>query len=162
MNTRQLQQQFAAHQARHAQRHLQLSRRQFVKGGLAAAAALTVGTQLWQTERVLAAPSSGVDGLRPIPYGSYFVGPPPAELFHVEAPGYPGLGEPAETSNAATLTDFNCALGLVYVGGHGGVHTDKVKNITTTGVHWEVDMRFMVGEFVGKDGRHRHGAFGLI
>jgi len=44
----------------------------------------------------------------------------------------------------------------------GGVHTDKVTGAVTRGVHWEVDMRFMAGEFVGKDGRHRHGTFGLI
>jgi hypothetical protein len=96
---------------------------------------------------------------RPIPYGTQFLGPG-TELFHVEAPGYPGLGAP-ETANAATITDFNGALGLVYVGGHG-VHTDKVTGIVTTGIYWEVDMRFMVGEYVGKDGQHHHGTFGFI
>ena len=94
MNTRQLQLQYAAHRLRHNHPHPLLSRRQFVKGGLAAAAALAAGARLWQPERALASPPAGANAdPRPIPYGTQFLGPG-TELFHVEAPGYPGFGAP--------------------------------------------------------------------
>jgi len=131
-----------------------------VKGSVATAAALAAGARLWQPDRAWASPAakSSADP-RPITYGTQFLGPG-TELFHVEAPGYPGLA-PADSGNAATITDFNGALGLVYVGGHG-VHTDKTTGATTTGLYWEVDMRFMTGEYVGQDGQHHNGTFGFI
>jgi hypothetical protein len=100
---------------------------------------------------------------QPIPYGTPFLFPDPT-IFHVEAPGYPLPNPPFDTNPAtndpSTITDFNGSVGLVYVGGQG-THHDLTTGETRT-LYWEVDMRFMDGQYIGKDGRQRHGTFGFI
>ena len=54
----------------------------------------------------------------------------------------------------------NGHLGLTYVRGIG-LRTNKATGATAT-LPFEVDLRFMKGEFVAADGRRRHGAFALI
>jgi len=137
-----------------------LTRRQFLKAG-AATAALALGVDLHSPQTAWAARKPSSADPRPIPYGTPFLGPT-GPLFHVQPPGYPipGLDTNPATNNPATITDFNGAVGLMYVGGQGQ-HHDLVTD-QTMAVYWEVDMRFMVGEYVAKDGQHRHGTFGLI
>jgi hypothetical protein len=136
-----------------------LTRRQFVKAG-AGAAALAASCSLGRPRPVAA--QSPADP-RPIPYGTPFLFPDPT-LFHVQAPGYPLPNPPFDTNPAtndpSTITDFNGSAGVIYIGGQG-THHDLVTNQTTS-LYWEVDMRFMVGEYLGMDGQRRHGTFGLI
>ncbi len=140
-------------------RHGALTRREFLKAGAgAAAAAIALG---FDGPRAARAASSSADP-RPIPYGSAFLGP--GSLFHVEAPGYPLPSPPFNvnpaTADPSTITDFNGFVGLTYVGGQG-THHNLVTGATEE-MYWEVDLRFMVGEYVGKDGRHHHGTFGFV
>ena len=143
-------------------KHGTLTRRQFLKAG-GAATALAVGSGLGLSQPAWAAPRTSSADPRPIPYGTPFLFPDPT-IFHVEAPGYPLPNPPFDTnpatSDPSTITDFNGVVGLVYVGGQG-THHDLVTNQTNT-LYWEVDMRFMVGEYVGQDGRHHHGTFGFV
>ncbi|HEU0304972.1 MAG TPA: hypothetical protein VFR32_10385 [Gaiellaceae bacterium] len=85
----------------------------------------------------------------------------PAVPIHVQLPGYPPFGSPdPATNDASTITDFNGQVGLTYVRGTG-LRTNKATG-TTENLPFEVDLRFMKGEFVAADGRRRHGTFALI
>jgi hypothetical protein len=142
--------------------HGALTRRQFLRVGAGtAAAAVALGAGLNRTRTAWAAPVPAAP--RPIPYGSQFLGPA-GPLFHVEAPGYPLPNPPFDTnpaiSDPSTITDFNGFVGLMYVGGQG-THRDRASG-QTADLYWEVDMRFMVGEYVGQDGHHHHGTFGFV
>jgi hypothetical protein len=89
---------------------------------------------------------------------------PDLTLFHAEAPGYPLPNPPFDTDPAnadpSTITDFNGAVGLVYVGGQGTHHNLLTGEIKT--LYWEVDLRFMTGQYVGYDGRLHTGTFGFV
>jgi hypothetical protein len=142
--------------------HGALTRRQFLKAG-ATAAALAVGSGLGHPQSVRAEEDhKSPRDPRPIPYGTQFFAPANTTLFHVETPGYPlpGLDTNPATHDPSTITDFNGLVGLMYVGGQG-THHDLVTHQTAS-LYWEVDMRFMVGQYIGKDGRHHHGTFGLV
>ena len=54
------------------------------------------------------------------------------------------------------ITDFNGFIGSGEWG--GGTGTDQ--NGTT--LYWSADLRFMDGEYIALDGRHRQGAFAFI
>ena len=85
----------------------------------------------------------------------------PTVPIHIQLPGYPPLGSPdPATNDPSTITDFNGQIGLTYVRGMG-TRTDKATG-STARLPFEVDLRFMKGEFVATDGRRRHGAFALI
>ena len=86
----------------------------------------------------------------PIPGGLQLLGPG-TPLFHVFLPA-PGV-EPS------TITNFNGFVGWAAVGG-AGTHT--VVGEAPEHLHFEADVRFMSGEFVGADGRNHHGAFTFI
>lgn len=75
---------------------------------------------------------------------------------HVQLPGVLN-GVDADPS---TITDFNGHLGYAVVDGMG-VRTELATGEQATRP-WEVDLRFMKGEFVTAGGRHCHGAFALI
>ena len=161
MNIQQLERLSAGELVSRRSRHGTVARRQFLKTGVMA---LAVGAGMGQKQTAWAeaqqTPSSGDP--KPIPYGSQFLFPDPT-VFHVEAPGYPPPGpfyDPA-IHNPITIDDFNGAIGLTYVGGHG-TNINLLTHEVTPNLYWEVDMRFMVGEYVAKDGQHRHGAFGLV
>jgi hypothetical protein len=162
MNTSHLRVSQAASLFTRPHQHGSLTRRQFLKSG-ATAAALAVGAGLGSPQAVWAESDhkSGRDP-RPIPYGTQFLAPGNPTLFHVEAPGYPtpGVDTNPATHDPSTITDFNGVVGLAYVGGQG-THHDLVTHKTAS-LYWEVDMRFMVGEYIGRDGRHHHGTFGLV
>jgi len=163
MNIRHLRALQAASLLTRPHQHGALTRRQFLKAG-ATAAALAVGSGLGHSQTVWAEPDhKSPSDPRPIPYGTQFLFPDPT-IFHVQAPGYPLPNPPFDTNPAtndpSTITDFKGFVGLAYVGGQG-THHDLLTDQTAS-LYWEVDMRFMVGEYVGRDGRHRHGTFGLV
>lgn len=124
------------------------TRRQAVAAGAAALGVLAL------PRLALAAPPSG--GPNPIPQVL-----DPTVPIHIQLPGYPPFGSPdPETNDPSTITDFNGQIGLTYVRGMG-TRTDKATG-STARLPFEVDLRFMKGEFVATDGRRRHGAFALI
>ena len=86
----------------------------------------------------------------PIPGGLQLLGPA-GPRFHVFLPA-PG----AEPS---TITNFNGFVGWAAVGGMG---THTVVGQAPQHLHFESDVRFMIGEFVGADERNHHGAFAFI
>jgi hypothetical protein len=133
------------------------TRRRFL-GAAAGAAAIVAAPGL---APVAWAHARGTADPRPIPGGLQFLLPFDDTVFHVFAPGYPGLpdNDPA-TNDPSTITDFNGDVGLCFVGG-AGTHTNKVTG-EERHLEFEVDMRFMKGTYVGLDGRTHHGTFGFV
>ena len=115
-----------------------VSRRRFLKGGVGAAGILA-GASLWTPARAM----EGGDDPNPIPTGL----PGPNGLLHVYLPG-PGH-EPS------TITDFNGFVGQANVKGQGTASDG-------TRLFYDVDNRFMVGDYVGVDGRNHYGSFAMI
>jgi hypothetical protein len=131
-----------------------LTRREFLK--LAGINALALGAALSFPHGV----SAHGAGPKPIPGGIQPFGPG-TTVYHVLLPGYPPFGSPNPAENDPSLiTDFNGHVGLAYVQGMG-TRTDKTTGATSRNV-FEVDLRFMKGEYVGEDDRRHHGAFVLI
>ena len=129
-----------------------LSRRKFLQGTGAAAGALLLGSQGWMPA------SASVPGDTPkaIPGGfiADFCGLP--DTFHNFAPG---VFDPLNTDRSG-IFDFNGHIGYAIIDGTGTGHSTETN--TTTPLPFEVDLRFMQGEYVGVDGRHRHATFCLI
>jgi hypothetical protein len=123
-----------------------ISRRQFL-GTAAGAAGLLFGAGLVSPARAAVCADP-----KPIPGGF-------AEFGHFYHQLYPNQ-DTADTEDPSTTTDFNGHIGLAYVEGMG-THTDK-----TTGrvrhLPFRVDLRFMQGVYVGKDGQPHYGAFGAL
>lgn len=120
-----------------------LSRRNFLgtAAGVAGGASLVFGQR----------PSSGAEP-RPIPGGIQPLGPG-TEVFHVFLIG-PGV-EPS------TITDFNGFVGATDIQGPWTVSGPSAPTpIPPT--TYDADMRFMIGEYIGADGRHHEGTFGFI
>jgi len=86
----------------------------------------------------------------PIPGGTQVFGPG-STVFHFFLPA-PG----AEPS---AITNFNGFVGWAAVGGMG---THTVVGEAPEHVPFEADVRFMLGEFIGVDGRNHHGAFTFV
>jgi hypothetical protein len=118
------------------------SRRQFLAAGAGLSAAGILGTQVVGASPALAA-WHGAEP-RPIPGGTRFFGPG-TELFHVFAPG---AGEPQ------TITDFNGFVGVAHITGTGAG--------ANAGLSFDVDNRFITGEYVALDGRRAHATFGFL
>jgi hypothetical protein len=89
----------------------------------------------------------------PIPGGFQFFGPG-TEVFHVFAPG---VFDPIDTDSSA-ITDFNGVVGYAIIAGFG-TETDAGGSRRAG---YEVDIRFMQGEFVAADGKHYHRLFGFL
>jgi len=119
-----------------------LSRRSFLK---AAGTTLAVGLALPSTVR-----ASSQTLPNPIPGGLDLLGN--GQIFHVYLPG--------SAPELSTITDFNGVLGAADVQGTwtGGDFTPP----PNTPLVFDADMRFMSGEYIGRDGRHRQGAFALV
>jgi hypothetical protein len=131
-----------------------LSRRRFLSAA-AGAAGLLLGAGTWSPAR-----AGGNSDPNPIPGGLDFLGD--GTIFHVLAPGYPGTGLDPAANDPSTIADFNGAVGLAYVRGTG-THTDKTTDPPTVSrIPWEIDLRFMKGEYVGVDGKRHQGAFALV
>jgi hypothetical protein len=76
-------------------------------------------------------------------------------------PGNPALGGlhlylPGENSEPSAITDLN---GFVGIGAVRGMGTATLADGSTQQLFFDVDNRFMQGEFVGEDGRLHHGTF---
>jgi hypothetical protein len=75
-------------------------------------------------------------------------------------PGFLGLHVyfPVEGSEPATIFDFNGFCGVAELQGTGTLTMDGESRPAV----FDVDNRFMTGEYVGADGRMHHGTFGFI
>lgn len=131
------------------------SRRAFLRQTAAVAAiGAAAGSGLLRADRAEAAPASPGIGLAvPIPYGNDFLGT--GTLLHVEAPGFPGFGE-----DPSTVFNFKGASGVGYIDG------TVVRRNRRSGEEVELpflasDMRFMQGQFMGRDGHVRDATFGF-
>jgi hypothetical protein len=76
-------------------------------------------------------------------------------------PGNPALGGlhlylPGKNSEPSSITDLN---GFVGIGAVRGTGTATLADGSTQQLFFDVDNRFMQGEFVGEDGRLHHGTF---
>jgi len=118
------------------------SRRRFLAAGAGLGAAGFLGTQVAGAAPALAAPKAGDP--RPIPGGFQPFGPG-TEVFHVF---FPGTGEPI------TITDFNGFSGVAHIQGVGAGGN--------AGLSFDVDNRFMTGEYIALDGRHFNATFGFL
>ena len=118
------------------------SRRQFLTAGAGLGAAGFLGGQVIAAGPALAAGPAGDP--RPIPGGIQPFGPG-TELFHVFPPG---AGEPS------TITDFNGVAGVA--------HNTRTGAGANAGLSFDVDNRFMTGEYVALDGRHFNASFGFL
>jgi hypothetical protein len=118
------------------------SRRQFLTAGAGLGAAGFLGGQVIGAGPALAAGPAGDP--RPIPGGIQPFGPG-TEVFHVFPPG---AGEPS------TITDFNGFAGVAHITGTGAG--------ANSGLSFDVDNRFMTGEYVAVDGRHFNASFGFL
>jgi hypothetical protein len=123
-----------------------MSRRQFL-GTAAGGAGLLLGSGLVSPARAAVCADP-----RPIPGGF-------AEFGHFYHQRYPNQ-DTADTEDPSTITDFNGHIGLAYVEGMG-THTDKMTG-KVRHLPYRIDLRFMQGVYVGKDGKHHYGAFGAI
>ena len=65
---------------------------------------------------------------------------------------------PVEGSEPASIFDFNGFCGVTELQGTGTLTV----NGQSTRAYFDVDNRFMTGEYVGADGRMHHGTFGFI
>jgi hypothetical protein len=124
------------------------SRAGFLRGAAGAGAGL-LAASAWRP----AFASADVDGSapRPIPDGIQPFGPG-TELYHV----YP----PAAGFEQSTITDFDGWIGSLDAEGTG-TGRDTVTGRTTPLV-FQVDMRFMDGDYLAVDGQMRRGTFALI
>jgi hypothetical protein len=118
------------------------SRRRFLAAGAGLGAAGFLGGQVFGAGPALAARRAGQP--RHIPGGTRFLGPG-TEVFHVFLPG---TGEPI------TITDFNGFAGVGHITGTG--------TGANAGLTFDVDNRFMTGEYIAVDGRHFNATFGFL
>jgi hypothetical protein len=118
------------------------SRRQFLAAGAGLGAAGFLGGQAIAAGPAFAARAAGDP--RPIPGGTALLGPG-TELFHVFPPG---AGEPN------TITDFNGFAGVAHIQGVGAGGN--------AGLSFDVDNRFITGEYIALDGRHFNETFGFL
>ncbi len=121
--------------------HHPISRRSFLAAG-AGALGVLAGSQVLGADPAFAGHPAAAP--RPIPGGIQPFGAG-TEVFHVFSPG---TGEPS------TITDFNGFVGVAEIQGKGaGKHSDLT---------FDVDNRFMTGEYIGLDGRNHHATFGFL
>ena len=125
------------------------SRRRFLRTSIGASALVMAAGSL---SRADAAPKCG----DPQPIPDVLEPGPGLPDLHVQLPG---IATGADT-DPSTITDFNGHLGYAVIDGVG-VRTDLTTHAHAT-MPFEVDLRFMKGEFITGDGRHCHGAFALV
>jgi hypothetical protein len=123
------------------------SRRQLLAAGAGLGAAGVLGTQVIGAGPALAARRAGDP--RPIPGGTQFLAPDNNEVFHVFAPGE---GEPN------SITDFNGFVGVAHIQGTGtGTGTGA-----DTDLSFDIDNRFITGEYIALNGQHANATFGFL
>jgi len=119
-----------------------LSRRNFLQAGATLAAGLAIPPALCASRE----PSLP----NPIPGGLDLLGT--GQIFHVFLPG--------TSPELATITDFNGAMGASDVLG-----TWTAEGFTPppdTPIIFDADVRFMSGEYIGRDTKHHQGAFAFV
>jgi hypothetical protein len=118
------------------------SRRQVLAAGAGLGVAGFLGTQVIGATPALAHGRAGDP--RPIPGGTQLLGPG-TELFHVFPPG---TGEPN------TITDFHGFVGVAHIQGVGAGDN--------AGLTFDIDNRFITGEYIALDGRRSEATFGFL
>jgi len=116
-------------------------------GTAAGVAGLLLGSSVLSPAR-----GAGCADPRPIPGGF-------SEFGHFYHQLYPNQ-DTADTEDPSTITDFDGHIGMAYVNGMG-THTDKTTGLVSH-LPYRVDLRFMKGVYIGKDGKTHHGAFAAI
>ena len=131
-----------------------VSRRRFLQrtAGAAAIGAATGAGFLGLGRANAAAPGIGL--VVPIPYGLDFFGD--GRVFHVEAPPFPNSGE-----DPATVYNFEGTSGISFTDGLVD-RTNRKTGLVETLPFIANDMRFMQGQFRGRDGHVRAGTFGFV
>jgi hypothetical protein len=123
---------------------LTLSRRSFIRSA-AGTAGLIAGANLLRP--VMAQAARGAAVPKPIPGCTQI---DDLGCFHFFFPGH--------KAEIATITDFNGFIGVLDGEGTGtGTEPPGAPPLT-----FQVDNRFMTGEFIAKDGSHHQGTFGFI
>jgi hypothetical protein len=97
-------------------------------------------------------PSSSIDP-RPIPGGNQFLFPPDPTVFHINPP-VPGV-------DVSPITDFNGFIGATELQGTW-VKTSGPGPGPVGTLNWDADLRFLVGTFIGVDGKPHQGTFGFF
>jgi hypothetical protein len=92
----------------------------------------------------LARAGGGTTSAAPVPVPAN----PAAGGLHINLPG--------ENKEPSTITNLN---GFVGIGAVTGAGVATLANGATQRLFFDVDNRFMTGEFVGEDGRLHHGTF---
>src|SRR5207302_2230747 len=129
-----------------------LNRRRFLeKSGLGLGALVGAGLLPGVSRAALLKGTDRTTGATPVPIpgGTDLLGD--GRIFHLFLPG--------TGAEPSTITDFIGFVGWAAVGGMG-THTRKGQ--PSAHIPFEADMRFMLGEFVGMDGKNHHGAFAFI
>jgi hypothetical protein len=139
----------ARHEARQVLFEAGFSRRRFLRTSIGAPALVMAAGSL---SRADAAHNCG----DPQPIPDVLEPGPGLPDLHVQLPG---IAHGADT-DPSTITDFNGHLGYAVIDGVG-VRTDLGTHTPAT-MPFEVDLRFMKGEFITEDGGHCHGAFALV
>jgi hypothetical protein len=124
-----------------------VSRRQFIQvaGGLTALAAAVPAASRAQV--VNGGPGIGL--VTPIPTTLSIFG----QDFHVQAPPFTGVD-----SDPSSVYDFRGVVGIAFISGTVD-RTDRKTGETRTLPYSFNDMRFMQGEFTGRDGHVRSATF---
>jgi hypothetical protein len=135
------------HQHRHTPGPSGIDRRGFLRNAAGVAAGAVAGSSLLSPLGAQAVVTSAEPN--PIPGGTDI---PPLGLFHFF---FPGKG-----NEPSSITDFRGFVGIAQVGGIG-VGTDTPED-PDVGLVFDVDLRFMKGTFVGKDGKRHRGTFGFV
>jgi len=123
-----------------------LSRRNFMK---AAGATMAAGLVLPSVARASSRALSPDTLPNAIPGGLDLLGN--GHIFHVYLPG--------TAPELSTITDFNGILGAADV---IGTWNGPVANPESLPLLFDADMRFMSGEYIGRDGRHHKGTFAFV
>jgi hypothetical protein len=133
-----------------------ISRRQLLARSAGLAAAVTGAPFVFPAVARADKPGLGEPG--PIPGGTQ-IGPFGFFHFYFPTAANP-VGATATIENGrgdpSLITDFNGFIGA----GEWGPGTGKDQLGQT--LYWQGDVRFMDGEYVGLDGRHRQGAFAFV
>ncbi len=133
-----------------------LSRRQLI-GRTAGLAGVAVGSSLGLPALAKAA-APGQGAPRPFPGGTQIDGLGFFHFYFPTASNPVGSTDTIESGRGdpSTITDFN---GFIGVGEWGG---GKGKDQNGATLYWAAALRFMDGEYIGLDGRHRQGAFAFV
>jgi hypothetical protein len=124
-----------------------VSRRQFLQGATGLTALATLGSTVSRVEGAPASPGIGL--VTPIPTTLPLFG----QEVHVQAPPFTGID-----SDPSSVYDFEGAVGIAFISGLVD-RTDRKTGETRTLPYSFNDMRFMQGQFVGRDGHTRNATF---